>query len=64
MRRLLAIALVFSVLTTQAARFDCSLEPPSRSEQNKLLWSYYDLLDASESQRIDDKPHGLRARDQ
>lgn len=53
MRNALAIAFMLVALLTQAARFDCALPKPSEREQDRLLWTYTDLLSADEAQRID-----------
>lgn len=55
MRKLAAIVLLLLATTAQAARFDCSLTPPKEREQDRLLWSYAELLSASEEQRLNAK---------
>lgn len=55
MRIALATAFLLFVLSAQAARFDCSLSRPSERDQDRLLWTYTDLLSAEEAQRIDDR---------
>jgi uncharacterized protein len=39
----------------QAARFDCSLQPPPAREQDRLVWSYAELLSPSEEQQLNAK---------
>jgi uncharacterized protein len=39
----------------QGSRFDCSLAPPQKRDQTKLVWSYAPLLTASEEQRLNGK---------
>ncbi|MFN6179017.1 MAG: TPM domain-containing protein [Flavobacteriales bacterium] len=55
MRKLAAILLLLLAVTTQAARFDCSLTPPKERDQDRLLWSYTELLSPSEEQRLNAK---------
>jgi uncharacterized protein len=55
MRKLAAIALLLLATSSQAARFDCSLTPPKERDQDRLLWSYAELLSASEEQRLNAK---------
>lgn len=55
MMRVLIAFLILAPLSVSASRFPCDLEPPSRSQQDRLLWSYAPLLSANEEQRIDER---------
>lgn len=55
MRSLLATALLVLAASLQAARFDCSLQPPPAREQDRLVWSYAELLSPSEEQQLNAK---------
>lgn len=53
MKRALIASLLLLPLTLSASRFPCDLEPPGRSQQDRLLWSYAPLLSVDEERRID-----------
>lgn len=55
MRNLFAIAFAVAGLFAQAAHFDCSFSKPPASQQDRLLWTYTDLLTKAEEQRIQSK---------
>jgi uncharacterized protein len=55
MRTLLATALLVLAPSLQAARFDCTLQPPPEREQDRLVWSYAELLSPSEEQQLNAK---------
>lgn len=55
MKHFLAALLVLLCLATRAAQFDCNITAPPASQQDRLLWTYTDLLTKSEEQRIQDK---------
>lgn len=55
MRLLFSIAFATVGLFAQAARFDCSFPKPPASQQDRLLWTYTDLLTKSEEERIQSK---------
>lgn len=48
------LALAFA-LGASAAHFDCSLTPPKERDQDRLVWSYAELLSPSEEQRLNAK---------
>jgi uncharacterized protein len=52
MRKWIVIVICAFAVPSWAARFDCSMEPPKESDQNKLVWTYTTLLSAEEEQRI------------
>jgi uncharacterized protein len=55
MRTLAAIGFALLALGVHAARFDCSLAPPAEARQDRLVWSYTDLLAAEEEARINSR---------
>jgi uncharacterized membrane protein YgcG len=55
MRNVLLLILVVLVLPMEAARFDCTLAPPAKSEQTRLVWDYADWLEHGEADRINAK---------
>lgn len=55
MKGLLTTLLATLTLTAAAGNFDCSLTPPKERDQNKLVWSYAELLSSSEEQQLNAK---------
>ena len=55
MRNLVPIALFLWSFGANAARFDCTLAPPPKSEQTRLVWDYADWLEHGEADRINAK---------
>lgn len=55
MKGLLTILLATLTLTATAGNFDCSLTPPKERDQDKLVWSYAELLSSSEEQQLNAK---------
>ena len=55
MRKLLFLLLLSFVGGVHAASFDCALTPPDRSQQDRLVWQYTDLLSKSEQQQLNAK---------
>ena len=55
MRSILSIAALLIAFAAGAARFDCSLAPPPDRQQDRLVWSYTDLLTDAEEQRLNAK---------
>lgn len=56
MRRLALLLALAATTAVQAVRFDCSLEPPRKGEQEKLVWSYADgFLKPGEAERLNAK---------
>jgi len=55
MRTLLAIATTAFALNVSAGHFDCSLAPPKERDQDRLVWSYAELLSPTEEQQLNAK---------
>nr|MCU0320213.1 TPM domain-containing protein [Flavobacteriales bacterium] len=55
MRTGLIALLLLLAWPAQAARFDCTLEPPKERDQNSLVWDYADWLEHGEADRLNAK---------
>lgn len=55
MRIVLLFAAILVNISSRAANFDCTLTPPAKSEQIKLVWQFTELLSSSEEAQLNAK---------
>lgn len=55
MRIVILLATILIGFSATASSFDCKLTPPAKSEQDKLVWQYTELLSSSEEAQLNAK---------